>query len=312
MRSLPTTQRAGLLGLLILLPLCSSAAAQGMVIAEFLASNDGLLLDEDGDDSDWIELENRGEKAVDLTGWHLSDDASEPTKWTLPALTLIPGERALVFASDKDRAVAGQELHTNFKLTTSGEYLGLWQPGAVALGWEYAPAFPPQSTNISYGLRVGMLDVGFFSTPTPGQANGMLFAPIEPPTLGAAGGVLSSPTFVVLNHPDPATLLRYTTDGSAPTETTGTPFFLPITLSTTTVLRARAFLPGYEPSAVMTTTFVSPQAVLLQDAASALARGFPADWVDRSGADWSNMGRPGAWYGMFGAHLAPFHRPRTG
>jgi len=30
-----------------------------------------------------------------------------------------------VFASDKNRAIAGSELHTNFKLTAGGEHLAL-------------------------------------------------------------------------------------------------------------------------------------------------------------------------------------------
>jgi hypothetical protein len=43
------------------------------VITEFLASNDGVLQDEDGDFSDWIEIANRGDQAIELSGWHLTD-----------------------------------------------------------------------------------------------------------------------------------------------------------------------------------------------------------------------------------------------
>jgi hypothetical protein len=72
------------------------------IISEFLAVNDTSLVDEDGDDSDWIELRNPTPDPVDLDGWHLTDDAATLEKWTLPAITLDPGEFLVVFASSKN------------------------------------------------------------------------------------------------------------------------------------------------------------------------------------------------------------------
>jgi len=65
--------------------------------------------------------------------------------------------------------VAGQPLHTNFKLQAGGEYLGLFQDAkAVSV---YAPKYPPQRRDVSYGL--GPKDARmYFSPPTPGVANG--------------------------------------------------------------------------------------------------------------------------------------------
>ena len=57
-----------------------------VVINEFLASNDKTVADVDGDYTDWIELYNSGE-AIQLTGYHLSDDPDEPEKWTFPDYT---------------------------------------------------------------------------------------------------------------------------------------------------------------------------------------------------------------------------------
>ena len=93
------------------------AADQGILISEFLASNIGGLLDQDGDASDWLEVQNSTPAAVDLGGWHLTDDAANLSKWTFPATTVGPGKFLLIFASAKNRAVAGAELHTNFQLT---------------------------------------------------------------------------------------------------------------------------------------------------------------------------------------------------
>ena len=85
----------------------STLSAQSVVISEFMASNDNILNDEDGDSEDWIEIFNEGASVVNLTGWHLTDDAALLTKWTFPNVTLDPGELLVVFASNKDRADPG-------------------------------------------------------------------------------------------------------------------------------------------------------------------------------------------------------------
>lgn len=98
---------------LLLMATPSSLQAE-VLISEFLAVNDSSLQDEDGEESDWIEITNTGE-AVDLDGWFLTDDAANPTKWRIPAVTIGSGERLVVFASGKNRAVAGDELHANLR-----------------------------------------------------------------------------------------------------------------------------------------------------------------------------------------------------
>ena len=99
--------------------------AQAVVITEFLAENRDGILDEDGESPDWIEIQNQGAAAVDLEGWYLSDDADELQRWRFPRVEILPGDYLLVFASGKDRAEAGSELHTNFRLEGNGEFLGL-------------------------------------------------------------------------------------------------------------------------------------------------------------------------------------------
>jgi hypothetical protein len=69
---------------------------------------------------------------VNLSGWFLTDDETMPQKWAFPAVTLNAGQFLVVFASGKDRAVVGQELHTNFSLEENGGYLALAQPGGAA------------------------------------------------------------------------------------------------------------------------------------------------------------------------------------
>ncbi|MHC1763640.1 MAG: CotH kinase family protein [Verrucomicrobiia bacterium] len=137
-----------------------------VVISEFLAENNGVLQDEDGDSPDWIELHNNSDQLVNLLDWSLSDTSTNVVKWRFPAVELAPGAFLVVFASDRDRQVPGEPLHTNFKLGTDGEYLALATPGGVIVS-EFAPAYPPQLPNISFGItqRAGAVPVLSDSAP---------------------------------------------------------------------------------------------------------------------------------------------------
>ncbi len=120
-------------------------------ISEFMASNGTTLLDQDGDASDWIEIYNPTGDAVDLDGWHLTDTASDLTRWRIPAVTIEAGGFVVVFASGKDRSQPGSELHTNFSLSADGEYLALAAPDGSVIA-SYEPQYPTQLRDISYGL----------------------------------------------------------------------------------------------------------------------------------------------------------------
>src|SRR5690606_30904654 len=104
----------------------SQMAVPDVVINEFLASNNSGLVDQDGDRGDWIEIRNRGQQAVNLSGWSLSDDQDNPGQWSFPPVTLQAGGYLIVFASGKDRAPTSGQLHANFQLSRSGEFLGLF------------------------------------------------------------------------------------------------------------------------------------------------------------------------------------------
>lgn len=157
------------------------------VITEFMASNDHTLEDEDGDYPDWIEIHHPAPcgPAIDLDGWYLTDDPMNPTKWRFPQTWLSLGEYLIVFASDKDRATPGQPLHTDFRLASIGGYLGLIMPDGTVVS-EYVSDYPPQYTDISYGLAMenGTLTEPhierFFIEPTPGAANSAGSADVGP------------------------------------------------------------------------------------------------------------------------------------
>jgi hypothetical protein len=121
------------------------------VISEFMAVNSSTLADENGDFSDWIEIHNPDTSAIFLAGYSLTDDSTNATKWTFPAVILAADERIIVFASNKDRIDPASELHTNFKLSSGGEYLALIAPDENTVETGFAPQFPPQYPDQSFG-----------------------------------------------------------------------------------------------------------------------------------------------------------------
>ena len=116
-------------------------------------------MDEDLDYSDWIEIKNTSSNVVDLADWYLTDDSNDLVKWRFPSTNILPGAYLVVFASDKDRDTAGSELHTNFKLSGDGEYLALVEASGPTVVHEYAPSFPEQLDDLSYGFVGGINDI---------------------------------------------------------------------------------------------------------------------------------------------------------
>ncbi|MGI9244507.1 MAG: chitobiase/beta-hexosaminidase C-terminal domain-containing protein, partial [Verrucomicrobiales bacterium] len=228
------------------------------VINEISADNQLTLLDEDGESKDWIELHNPSASTAILNDYYLSDDPDLPTKWRLPNMTLAPGDFLIVFASGKDRAVAGSELHTNFSLRANGEYLALSKVdgGVTTILSEYDP-YPNQFEDITWGLFPDGTTLGYFTSPTPGSANSTgLVDYVRDTSFSPKRGFYTAPISVAITSNTPDVQIRYTTDGSAPTTTSGMLYSEPIAISSTTVLRAMAYRVGYIPTNVDTHTYL--------------------------------------------------------
>ncbi|HQP26293.1 MAG TPA: chitobiase/beta-hexosaminidase C-terminal domain-containing protein [Candidatus Syntrophosphaera sp.] len=80
------------------------------------------------------------------------------------------------------------------------------------------------------------------------------------PTFNPPAGVYAQPISVTISSTTPGATIRYTTDGSNPTETS-TQYTSPISLDTNTTLKAIAFASGFDPSYVATASYIFPQVV---------------------------------------------------
>jgi hypothetical protein len=162
------TKKVILIFFVITFALLSTSLYSQIVINEFLAGNETINTDEDGEYEDWIELYNAGDDAVDLAGLTLTDDPTEPDQWTFPSVTLGSHEFLLVWASKKDRTTG--ELHTNFSLKKGGEFVGLYaSDGTTVID---TLTFGAQTTDVSEGRTTdGAPTWTFFDEPTPGASN---------------------------------------------------------------------------------------------------------------------------------------------
>jgi hypothetical protein len=141
--------------------LCLSEVSASLRISEFMASNDGALTDEDGDSSDWIEIENTGINATSAGGWFLTDSPENLNHWQFPPVEIPAGGYLVVFASGKDRATAGSELHTGFQLEAKGEYLALVRPDGLSVASKIT--YPGQHADISFGTDRQTTEFSFIS-----------------------------------------------------------------------------------------------------------------------------------------------------
>ena len=141
----------------------SSAAAGGLVINEVMTNNKGIYFDDEGSNSDWIELYNSTDQTINLSGYGLSDDETEPLKWGFPSMEIAPHSYVVVFLTgDSQSNVSEGILHCSFKLSAQGETLVLANSAGITVDSVAIPALPE---NVSYGLNAGIWQQMAYATP---------------------------------------------------------------------------------------------------------------------------------------------------
>ncbi len=202
----------------LLFAFSQKSVAQNIVINEVLSSNTSSVQDEDGSREDWIELYNKGLTSVNLLGYGLSDDGTLLFKWTFPNVSIAPGQYLLIWASDKNRSVAGNPLHTNFKISSGGETLYLTNTSLVTID-----SVPPANlqADISYGRYPnGTGPFVYFGTPTPNAVNSTsgYAGNLSPPVFSQNSGFYTTSFGLTISSADASTTILYTLDGSEPDE----------------------------------------------------------------------------------------------
>lgn len=228
----------------------------GVFISEAMSSNATFKVGAAQELCDWVEIANKTDKTVDLSGFGLSDSITWPRKWQFPMGTSIfPGEHKIILLNkSKAAGTNAASLSASYALSRMGnETLTLSDPNGKVLDRMYLPQLP---VDVSYGRSQDRDGFFYFDSPTPGEANAMGFPGFtQTPVLSRAGGLYKEDFALTLTVSDQSNI-RYTTDGSIPTLDNSQPYQGPIPISNTTVIRARSFAPGLKPSEVVTATYV--------------------------------------------------------
>jgi hypothetical protein len=140
-------------------------------INEWMADNtsiSGIVDPADGKFDDWFELHNAGPTAINLGGFYLTDSDLLKTQFTIPANTIIPAGGYLLVWADNDTLQSG--LHANFKLSASGEMIGLYTPDGTQVD---LITFGPQTANQSQSRYPDSGTDIIHSVNTPGKRNAL-------------------------------------------------------------------------------------------------------------------------------------------
>jgi len=254
------------LTLIIALCMACQASKAQLKINELMQSNIDCIMDDLNDFPDsWVELYNDSQTGIDLRDYKLglTDNAAEA--WPLP-IQRVDGKQYVLIYCDK----VGDGLHTDFRLDSGkGSSVYLFQGDKVIDKVKDLKKQP--SPNIAYGRKTdGADEWGYQIEPTPKAANcGEITDKIlGDPVFSELGKVTRNNEAFSLTISMPegtpeGTEIRLTTDGSEPVATS-TLYTEPLSIKSTTVIRARLFCNGYlSPRSVAQSYIFFPRQITL-------------------------------------------------
>jgi hypothetical protein len=256
-----------------------NAPVTAVRLNELAAANVNGLRDEDNETQDWVELFNTSSNAVSLAGWSLTDDEDDPARWIFPPVSIGPRSYLIVFCSGKDRKplAPGTRLHTNFKLNPDGEFLGLYNAEVPRQLVSSFNPYPNQRTDYSWGYDP-LDQFKYFQTATPGTNNGAstITGVVSDTKFSHDRGFYSAPFSLSITCATPGVTIRYSTNGTPPTVSSGLIYSAPIPIAATKIVQAAAFKTGLLASDVDAQTYLFLDDVIRQPNEIAPGPGWPA------------------------------------
>jgi hypothetical protein len=200
--------------------------------------------------SGWVELYNSGSLGINLGNYYFSDDINNKTKWKLPSNTINSSEFAIFWFNEMNTLN-----YTNFKLDAKGKKLFLFASnGAITDSVSY----PKQYPNISYARYPDGSGIWNYNSVPTMQANNSNNASsnfTSVPEFSNTGGFYNTPFSLTLSTLNPGAEIHYTINGSEP-KINSLLYTAPISIDTTTIIRAIAFETGHLPSGIVTQTYI--------------------------------------------------------
>ena len=205
-----------------------------------------------------------GENVLCIQGHNKSSSSSDMS--LIPYLSFELTEKPLnPKGPDPILGLKPSMFHTNFKIDNDGERLYLTSPGGQIIDTLQILNIPK---DLSFGRKPdGGSDWFFFDLPTPGTVNDSVgYVTISSkPDFSHTRGFYNAPFDLTLHSEEENTSIMYTLDGSEPDRNSGTLYSEPMTISTTSTVRAMAFTDNGAGSEVRTHTFIFLNDIILQD-----------------------------------------------
>lgn len=227
--------------------ICSLSSKAQLQINEIMQSNVDCLMDNANEFPDsWVELYNAGSTSINLNLYKLGNTDHADKAWPLPSRLLAPHSHIVIYC-DKE----ANNYHTDFKLDSDDEgSLYLFSQGVIVDQLTTIPSQP--APNISYGrLNEESDQWGYQASPTPAKFNcGRLSDTLlGNPLFSEEGKVFIGTKKIQLELSLPegsptGTVIRYTLDGSEPTENSNV-YANPLQINSTTQVRAKLFCEGF-------------------------------------------------------------------
>ena len=191
--------------------------AQKLRINEVMPNNGITTFDSFGDSPDWLEIYNNSNDPIQLSDYYISNDFTNKLKWKLPTTNLQPHKWVIIYCSNRD--LYTPEYHANFKLKNRTDTIGIFFKNGSTIDVLVYDSMP---ADVSYGLQPdGNNTTVYFNAPSPKSTNNNaqgFNCLLVDPTVSVASGFYPSPISVSVNHNTAGVELRYSTDGSEPTD----------------------------------------------------------------------------------------------
>lgn len=235
--------------------LLPSAAEAHLQINELMQSNINSLLDDLNEFPDsWVEIYNPDSVAVSLESCSIGIANDFGTSYSLPHENVLePGQFIVMYCDKTDHG-----LHANFRIDSGKGILYLFQKGVVVDSVTFKKMPAP---GIAYGRKTECSEKwGYQQSPTPGSANcGQLLKDVLPdPLFGRSGGLCTEAFDLALTIPEGApqgTVIRYTLDGSMPSDTS--PIYSDtLHIASSTSVRARLDADGWLAAMPVTQSYI--------------------------------------------------------
>ena len=224
--------------------------ADALVISEVMVANTKTYYAGAPGYCDWVELKNISDSDISLSDYCLSDSLKDLSKYALPDSVLAPGGTIIILCGADDDGSGVYNL-ASFSLNSSCEQLYLSRSEELV---DYA-ALRDIPYECSFGRMDGENGWFYFAKPSPGKANanGARRVAAKPVNL-TADGVFDGVEGVTVELSGAGTV-RYTLDGSTPTEKSPE-YTEPITVSSTGVVKAVSFEDGALPSRTLMLSYI--------------------------------------------------------